>query len=109
MREYLAGIKACTQDVPSDIAVTLWNSPALYDDGSDDSALLAATMLEGFTYDAYMHLIRPDQHFNLYIGQPLTYRSAPADLQMSCDWGGRDRRRVIATSSSLPAPQFPSD
>jgi hypothetical protein len=109
MREYLAGIKACTQDVPSDIAVTLWNSPALYDDGSDDSTLLAATMLEGFTYDAYMHLIRPDQHFNLYIGQPLTYHSAPADLQMSCDWGGPDRRRVIATSASLPAPQFPPD
>ena len=109
MREYLAGIKACTQDMPSEISVTLWNSPELYDDGSDESALLAATMLEGFTYGAYMHLIRPDQHFNLYIGQPLTYHSAPPDLQMSCGWGGPDRRRVIATSATLPAPQFPTD
>jgi hypothetical protein len=109
MRTYLAGIQTCTQDLPSGIAVTLWNSPALYDDGSDESLLLSATMIEGFTYDAYMQLIRPDQHFNLFIAQPLTYRSAPVDLEMSCGWGGVDRRRVIASSASLPAPQFPTD
>ncbi|MBV9893078.1 MAG: hypothetical protein JO020_02795 [Chloroflexi bacterium] len=109
MREYLAGIQACTDRIPDGVAVTLWNSPALYDDGSDESALLAATMIEGFTYDAYVHLIHPDQHFNLFIGQPQTYHSAPSDLQLSCDWAGPDRRRVIATSASLPAPRFPSD
>jgi len=109
MHDYLAGINTCTREVPSGISVTLWNSPAMFDDGSDESTLLGATMIEGFTYDAYMHLIRPDQHFNLYIGQPLTYRSAPPDLKLSCGWGGPDRRRVIATAASLPAPQFPSD
>jgi hypothetical protein len=109
MREYLAGIQMCTADIPSGVSVTLWNSPALYDDGSDESELLAATMLEGFTYGAYMDLIRPSQQFSLYIGQPLTYHSVPPDLQMSCDWGGPDRRRVVATSSSLPPPQFPTD
>jgi len=109
MREYLAGIRTCTDGLPDGVSVTLWNSPALFDDGSDESALLAATMIEGFTYDAWIHLIRPDAHFNLYIGQPLTYRSAPADLQLSCGWGGPDRRRVIATASSLPEPQFPTD
>jgi hypothetical protein len=109
MREYLAGIASCTDGVPSGDSVTLWNSPALFDDGSDESLLLSATMIEGFTYDAWMHLIRPDQHYNLYIGQPLTYRSAPPDLQLSCGWGGPDRRRVIATSASLPAPKFPTD
>jgi len=109
MREYLAGIQTCTSDIPSGTSVTLWNSPALFDDGSDESELLAATILEGFTYDAYMHLIRPRQHFSLYIGQPLTYQSVPADLEMSCGWGGPDRRRVIATSASLPPPRFPTD
>ena len=109
MRKYLEGIRECTQDMPSNIAVTLWNSPAMYDDGSDESGLLAATMLEGFTYRAYMDLIRPDQHFDLYIAQPLTYASAPPDLQMSCGWGGPDRRRVIATAASLPAPRFPDN
>jgi hypothetical protein len=109
MREYLAGIRDCTEGIPDGVAVTLWNSPALFDDGSDQSALLAATMIEGFTYDAYMHLIRPDQHFNLFIGQPLTYHSVPEDLQLSCDWAGPDRRRVIATSAELPAPKFPTD
>jgi hypothetical protein len=107
MREYLAGIQTCTEGIPDGVAVTLWNSPALFDDGSDESELLAATMIEGFTYDAYMHLIRPDQRFNLFIGQPLTYHSAPPDLQLSCDWAAPDRRRVIATAASLPAPQFP--
>jgi hypothetical protein len=109
MRDYLAGIKTCTNDIPAEVSVTLWNSPALFDDGSDESLLLSVTMIEGFTYDAWMHLIQPDRHFNLYIGQPLTYRAVPPDLQLSCDWGGPDRRRVIATAASLPAPNFPTD
>lgn len=109
MREYLGGIRACTDGIPNGVSVTLWNSPALFDDGSDESLLLSATMLEGFTYDAWMHLLWPDKHYNLFIGQPLTYRSAPPDLQLSCDWASPDRRRVIATAASLPAPQFPPD
>lgn len=109
MREYLAGIRACTDGIPNGVSVTLWNSPALFDDGSDESLLLSATMLEGFTYDAWVHLLWPDKHYNLFIGQPLTYRSAPPDLQLSCDWATPDRRRVIATAASLPAPHFPTD
>lgn len=107
MQQYLAAIARCTDGIPGGVSVTLWNSPAKFDDGSDESELLAATMIEGFTYDAYMRLIRTDEQFNLFIGQPLTYQTVPADLQLSCDWAAPDRRRVIATSASLPAPQFP--
>jgi hypothetical protein len=109
MHAYLAAIQSCTDDLPDGTAVTLWNAPRLFDDGSEESYLLLASMIEGFTYDAYIRLIRPGQHFNLFIGQPVTYTSLPADLELSCGWGGPNRRRVIATSASLPPPDFPTD
>jgi len=108
MHRYLSGIQTCTDGLPSETSVTLWNSPRLFDDGSDESSLLLASMIEGFTYDAYTRLFRPGQHFNLFIGQPVTYRSLPADLEVSCGWGGPTLRRVIATSSGLPPPAFPT-
>lgn len=109
MRQYLAAIQTCTDGLPDGTAVTLWNAPRVYDDGSEESYLLLASMIEGFTYDAYMRLIRPGQQFNLFIGQPVIYPSLPSDLELSCGWGGPNRRRVIGTSASLPAPDFPTD
>ena len=108
MHRYLSGIQKCTEGLPSDTSVTLWNAPRMFDDGSEESSLLLASMIEGFTYDAYIRLFRPGQHFKLFIGQPVTYRSLPADLEVSCGWGGPNLRRVIATSSELPAPAFPT-
>jgi hypothetical protein len=109
MHQYLAGIATCTEGLPNGTAVTLWNAPRVFDDGTEDSFLLFPSMIEGFTYDAYLRLIRPGQQFNLFIGQPVTYASLPPDLEISCGWGGPNRRRVIATSASLPAPDFPTD
>jgi hypothetical protein len=109
MRRYRLGIQMCTDGLPSEISVTLWNAPKVFDDGTDESYLLFGSMIEGFTYDAYMRLIRPGEHFRLFIGQPVTYRDLPADLDISCGWGGPDRRRVVATSAELPLPAFPTD
>jgi hypothetical protein len=109
MHQYLAEIATCTEGLPDGTAVTLWNAPRAFDDGTEVSFLLLPSMIEGFTYDAYMRLIRPTQQFNLFIGQPVTYTSVPPDLELSCGWGGPSRRRVIATSASLPPPDFPTD
>jgi hypothetical protein len=109
MHQYLAGIATCTQGLPDDTAVTLWNAPRVYDDGTDESFLILPSMIEGFTYDSYIRLIHPDRHFNLFIGQPVTYTTNPPDLLVTCGWGGPNRRRVVATSVSLPLPDFPKD
>jgi hypothetical protein len=109
MHQYLAGIAACSEGLPDGTAITLWNAPRLFDDGTDESFLILPSMIEGFTYDAYMHLIHPERQFNLFIGQPVTYTSNPPDLLVTCGWGGNNRRRVVATSTSLPLPDFPTD
>ena len=109
MHQYLAGIATCTEGLPNDTAVTLWNAPRFFDDGTEESFLILPSMIEGFTYDAYIRLIRPGRQFNLFIGQPVTYTSLPPDLLITCGWGGPNRRRVVATSTSLPLPDFPAD
>jgi hypothetical protein len=104
---YLAGAAECTRDLPSGTTLTFWNAPKTFDDGTAQSELLNVTLFEYFTFTSYLRLLYPDREFDVYIGSSVVMDSLPADWAVECGWGGPNRRRVVATSRSLPEPDFP--
>jgi hypothetical protein len=106
-RRVLTDAADCIEQLGPGETITFWNLPRDYLDGTRETEFLAVTMLEGFSMEAYLHLLRPGARHPMFVGSSLRLDGPVPDLEARCERPGRDRLRLVATGGSLPMPELP--
>jgi len=103
----LVDAAACIQRLAPGETITFWNLPRDYLDGTRETEFLAITMLEAFSMEAYVQLLRPGEAHPIFVGSSVRLAGPVPDLDVRCERPGSDRLRLVATGSTLPAPDLP--
>jgi len=106
-RRVLVDAAACIQRLAPGETITFWNLPRDYLDGTRETEFLAVTMLEDFSMEAYVQLLRPGEVHPIFVGSSVRLAGPVPDLDVRCERPGSDRLRLVATGSSLPTPDLP--
>jgi hypothetical protein len=97
----------CVEQLAASDAITFWNLPRDYFDGSRDTDFLDLTLLEAFSMEALVDLVRPGESHRVYVGSSVRLSGPINTLSLSCERPGRDRMRLVATAPDLPVPDLP--
>ncbi len=105
--QVLRAATPCVEQLGTGDAITFWNLPRDYLDGSRDTDFLDLTLLEAFSMEALVDLVRPGESHPVYVGSSVRLSGPIASLSLTCERPGRDRLRLVATAPDLPAPDLP--
>jgi hypothetical protein len=105
--QVVAAAEPCAEQLQAGDAITFWNLPRDYLDGSRETDFLDLTLLEWFSMEALVEMLRPGESHPVYVGSSVRLNGPIHDLNLRCERPGRDRIRLVATSPDLPVPELP--
>lgn len=106
-RRMLAATAACMRETRPTDTITFWNLPVDYLDGTRETQFLDVTMLEGFSMESYLLLLRPTERHPMYVGASVRLSQPVPDLEFRCERPGTERVRLVVLAASLPVPDLP--
>jgi hypothetical protein len=106
-RPVITAAASCIQQLSPGDAITFWNLPRDYLDGTRDTEFLAVTLLEPFTMEALVDLLRPGERHEVFVGSSVRLDGAIPNLELRCERPGPGRVRLVATGDGLPTPDLP--
>jgi hypothetical protein len=87
--QYTQAADDCVARSPETSLVTISGLPSDFDDGREDTLLLAVTLLQDYTVQSALQLHFPDRTFDVTASSSQTLRSSSDVLRISCAANGK--------------------